>query len=224
MPLTPGTTLGPYAVTAKIGEGGVDVSVTTTPTTKERLLESGAKLFAEKGFAGVSARSICADADTSVNMVHYYFGSKKGLLSAIAEQLSAKIFAIPIRLFQEMPASRKGFASRMQLLFETTLEAHIEHRTLLMVVVREEVETQGMQDYSQGFAEFLERAKREGFVRQELDSETTTGAILDRILNQVAFAPWVKRVHGVDILTDDEYQKRWCKANLDLFLNGIAQS
>ena len=191
-------------------------------TARDRLLQSGAKLFAEKGFAGVSARSICADADTSVNMVHHYFGSKKGLLNAIAEQLSAEIFAIPIRLFQTMPASREDFALRMQLLFETTLEAYVEHRTLLVVVVREEVDTKGMFYFSQGFAEFLERAKREGFARQELDSEMITGAILDRILNQVSFAPWVKRVHGVDILTDDEYQKRWCKANLDLFLNGIA--
>jgi len=187
-------------------------------------LQSGSKLFAEKGFAGVSARSICAHADTSVNMVHHYFGSKRGLLGAIAEQLSVKIFAIPMRLFQTMPASRKDFASRMQLLFETTLEAYIEHRTLLVVVVREEIDTQGMQDYSQAFAEFLERAKHNGFVRQELDSEMTTGAMLDRILNQITFAPWVKRVHGVDILTDDAYQKRWCKANLDLFLNGIARS
>ena len=224
MPLHPGTTLGSYSVTAKIGEGGVDVSVTTTPTTKERLLESGAKLFAKKGFAGVSARSICADANTSVNMVHHYFGDKRGLLSAIADQLSAKIFAVPMRLFQTMPATREGFASQMQLLFETTLETYIEHRSLLVVVVREEVDTSGIQNYSQAFAEFIERAKREGFVRQELDSEMTTGVILDRILNQVTFAPWVKRVHGVDILTDDEYQKRWCKANLDLFLNGIAQS
>lgn len=200
------------------------MSATASPTTKERLLESGAKLFAEKGFAGASVRKICADADTSANMVHHYFGSKRGLLSAIAEQLKAKIFAIPIRLFQTMPASTEEFTSRMQLLFETTLEAYIEHRALLMVVVREKTDTQGVLDYSKAFAEFLERAKREGFVRQELDSEMTTGAILDRILNQVSFAPWVKRVHGVDILTDDEYQKRWCKANLDLFLNGIARS
>lgn len=198
------------------------MSATAPPTTKERLLESGAKLFAEKGFAGVSVRKICADANTSTNMIHHFFGSKRGLLSAIAEQLNVKIFAIPIRLFQTMPASTEEFASRMQLLFETTLEAYIEHRALLMVVVREETDTQGVLDYSKAFAEFLERAKREGFVREQLDSEMTTGAIIDRILNQVSFAPWVKRVYDVDIISDGDYRQRWCKSNIDLFLNGIA--
>lgn len=198
------------------------MSATASPTTKERLLESGAKLFAEKGFAGVSVRKICADADTSTNMVHHYFGSKTGLLSAIAEQLNVKIFAIPIRLFQTMPASTEEFTSRMQLLFETTLEAYIEHRALLMVVVREETDIQGVLDYSKAFAEFLERAKREGFVREQLDSEMTTGAILDRILNQVSFAPQVKRVYDADIISDGDYRRRWCKSNIDLFLNGIA--
>ena len=195
---------------------------TTSLTTRERLLEAGAKLFAEKGFAGVSVRQICTDADTSINMVHHFFGSKKGLLSAIAEQLSVKIFAIPIRLFQTMPESKEEFASRMQLLFETTLEAYIEHRTLLMVVVREETDTQGVLEYSKAFSEFLERAKRKGFVREQLDAEVTTGAIIDRILNQVSFAPRVKRVHNLDIISDSDYRQRWCKSNLDLFLNGIA--
>ena len=89
-------------------------------------------------------------------------------------------------------------------------------------MVREEVETQGVQDYSKAFAEFLERAKREGLVRNDLNSEMMTGAILDRILNQVTFAPQVKRVHGLDIISDGDYRQRWCALNLDLFLNGMA--
>ena len=105
-----------------------------------------------------------------------------------------------------MPASTEKFASRMQLLFETTLEAYIEHRALLMVVVREETDTQGVLDYSKAFAEFLERAKGEGFVREQLDSVMTTGAIIDRILNQVSFAPQVKRVYGADIISDSDYK------------------
>ncbi len=185
-------------------------------------MESGARLFAEMGFAGVSARKICADAGTSSNMVHHFFGSKQGLLSAIVEQLSVTIFAIPIRLFQTMPASAEEFASRMLLLLETTLEAFIEHRALVMVAAREQTDTQGVLAFSKAFAEFLERAKSAGFVREQLDSEMTTGAIMDRILNQVSFAPQVKRVYDVDIISDGDYRQRWCKLNMDLFLNGMA--
>lgn len=198
------------------------VSSKSALTTKERLLESGAKLFAKEGFAGVSVRKICSDADTSPNMVHHYFESKKGLLNAIGEQLSFSIFAIPIRLLQTIPASAEEFESRMQLLFETTLESFIEYRDLLLVVVREEIDTQGVVEYHKTFANFLERAKREGFVREQLDSDMTTGAILDRILNLVTYAPWVKRVHNLDLISDGDYKQKWCKANLDLFMNGFA--
>jgi len=186
------------------------------------LLRCGAELFAEKGFGGVSVRQICAHAGTSMNMIHHYFGSKEGLLNAIMEQFSTRIFAIPMRLFEKTPRSKEDFVSRLELLVETTLEAYIEQRALLMVVIREQPDAEGIIEYSQAFVDFLERCKRKGFVREELDSEMITGAILDRILNQVQFAPWLKRVHGVDVLNDVEYRQRWCKSNLDLFLYGLA--
>ena len=70
---------------------------------------------------------------------------------------------------------------------------------------------------------FLEQAKVDGFVRDDIDSEMITGAMVDRIINQVQFARWIKRSSGVDVLTDTEYQKRWCKSNIDLFLYGLVQ-
>ncbi|MCO4763137.1 MAG: hypothetical protein KC502_16590 [Myxococcales bacterium] len=46
-----------------------------------------------------------------------------------------------------------------------------------------------------------------------------TGALLDRIVNQVQFAPWIKRNFGTDV-ADPEYKRRWCASNVDLFLRG----
>ena len=44
--------------------------------SKERLMSSGAALFSEKGYAGVSVREICKHAKTSMNMIHHYFKNK----------------------------------------------------------------------------------------------------------------------------------------------------
>jgi AcrR family transcriptional regulator len=98
------------------------------PTTKERLLESGARLFAQHGYGSVSIRDICAHADTSVGMVHHCFASKQGLLAAIVASFSSGVFAVPIVLLNKQASSITDLVSRLELLFETTLDAFIEHR------------------------------------------------------------------------------------------------
>lgn len=188
---------------------------------RARLLASGARLIAEKGYDGASVRDICTDAGTSNNMIHHYFGSKEGLLNAIVEQFSSGVFETPRRLIERDPRSREDFISRMELLFETTLDAYIEHREVFLVVVREQADPQALPEFMAAFADFLDRAKQHGFVREALDSEMVTGFFLDRILNQVQLAPWIKRNFGTDLLTDSDYKQRWCQANLDVFLNGI---
>ena len=197
------------------------MSKSIQPSTRSRLLTSGAHLIAEKGFDGVSVREICADAGTSMNMIHYYFGSKQGLLDEIVEQFSSGVFAVPMRLLEKEPRSKEDFLSRIELLFESTLDAYIEHRSVLMVVVREQADPEALPEYIARFASFLDRAKEKGFVREEVDSDMITGFLLDRILNQVQLAPWIKRNHGTDLLSDPVYKQRWCQSNLDVFVNGI---
>ena len=193
----------------------------TQPPPRSRLLTSGAYLIAEKGFDGASVRAICGHAGTSVNMIHHYFGSKQGLLDAIVEQFSSGVFAVPMRLLEKEPRSQEDFLSRIELLFESTLDAYIEHRSVLMVIVREQANPEALPEYMARFASFLDRAKEMGFVREEVDSDMITGFLLDRILNQVQLAPWIRRTYGTDVLSDPEYKQRWCRSNLDVFVNGI---
>jgi AcrR family transcriptional regulator len=190
-------------------------------STRDRLLRSGTLLFGEKGFSGVSVREVCEHANTSMNMIHHYFGSKAGLLDAIVEQFSSGVFAVPMRLLDLPPRSIEEFQSRMEMLFEATVDAYIQHRDVLMVVVREQADPGALPEFIAQLAQFLEQAKDMGFVRKALDSEMITGFMLDRILNQVQFAPWITRNYGTDLLTDAAYKKRWCKSNLDVFVNGI---
>ncbi len=188
--------------------------------TRERLLRSGARLFAEQGFRGVSVRDVCRAAETSSNMIHHYFGSKAGLLDAIVEQFSIRVFDVPMRLLATPPKSRGDFQSRIEMLFAATLDVFIVHRDVALVVAREQPDALPLAGYMERFVAFLETGKELGFVRESLDSDMVGGALLDRIANQVRFAPWVKRIYGSDI-EDEEYRRRWCASNLDLFFHGM---
>ena len=50
---------------------------------KERILDTGERLFAERGYYGVSLREITQDAGVDVALVSYHFGSKRDLFAAV---------------------------------------------------------------------------------------------------------------------------------------------
>jgi AcrR family transcriptional regulator len=53
--------------------------------TRDRLLESATRLFAERGFAKVTVREICKSARANVAAVNYHFGGKTGLYEEIVQ-------------------------------------------------------------------------------------------------------------------------------------------
>jgi AcrR family transcriptional regulator len=54
--------------------------------TRERLLNAAERLFAERGFNGVSTRMITEDAGANSAAMHYHFGSKAALIRAVFER------------------------------------------------------------------------------------------------------------------------------------------
>ena len=192
-----------------------------TASMKDRLLESGAVLFAERGYGSVSIREICTHARTSVGMVHHHFGNKKGLLDAIVASFSADVFTVPMVLLNKMASSPEDFRSRIEMLFETTLDAYVEQELVLRVIVREQVPLPGLDEYMERLVRFLEDGKQKGFVREELDSSMVGGWMLDRIANQIQFAPFIERTSGSTVLNDPHYKERWCASNLDLLFHGL---
>ncbi len=51
--------------------------------TRDRILDSAERLFADGGYAGTSLRRIMAEAGVNVAAIHYYFRSKESLLEAV---------------------------------------------------------------------------------------------------------------------------------------------
>ena len=58
--------------------------------TKSKILAAAAKLFALKGYDGVSIREICKAADVNICMVSYYWGGKNELYYGIIDDLIDK--------------------------------------------------------------------------------------------------------------------------------------
>jgi AcrR family transcriptional regulator len=54
--------------------------------TKERILDTAERLFAERGYGATSLRSIIAAAKVNLAAVHYHFHSKEALLDAVLKR------------------------------------------------------------------------------------------------------------------------------------------
>ncbi len=64
-------------------------------TTKEKILENSHKLFAEKGFNGVSIREIAKECDVNIAAINYHFKNKENLyLATIRSSLEQSEAAI----------------------------------------------------------------------------------------------------------------------------------
>jgi AcrR family transcriptional regulator len=51
--------------------------------TRDRILETACRLFAEKGYAQVTIQALCDEADVNIAAVNYHFGSKDKLYDAV---------------------------------------------------------------------------------------------------------------------------------------------
>ncbi|MCC5861411.1 MAG: TetR family transcriptional regulator [Gammaproteobacteria bacterium] len=70
----------------------------STQTTRERILDAAEKLFADRGFHGVSVREIAREAGVDVALVNYHCGRKSDLFETVflrrAETLNSERLAM----------------------------------------------------------------------------------------------------------------------------------
>ncbi len=59
-------------------------------STKDRILDAAESLFADRGFAETSLRTITNRADVNLASVNYHFGSKKSLIQAVFDRFLKK--------------------------------------------------------------------------------------------------------------------------------------
>ena len=62
--------------------------------SKQRILETGVAMFAQKGYGSTGLRELAEQAGVNLAMVNYFFGSKKGLLKVILDDFLSRYYEI----------------------------------------------------------------------------------------------------------------------------------
>ena len=94
---------------------------TTGRPAKDRLLDAAERLFAKRGYHGVSIRDITDAAKVDVALVNYHFGSKRALLTQVFER-RAEI--LNRERMERLEAVRPGPDGRLDL--EAVINAFME--------------------------------------------------------------------------------------------------
>ncbi len=74
------------------------------PPTAQRLLDASRRIVMRKGYEGLKMSAVGREAGARSSLVHYYFGSKAGLVSALLESLVSDPNVIPREKVDKQPA------------------------------------------------------------------------------------------------------------------------
>lgn len=78
--------------------------------SRERILDAAEALFAKAGFEAVTMRQIANASEVDTALIHYYFGTKAGVVDAVLERRATEVNE---RRAQSLEAYAKSHAGRM---------------------------------------------------------------------------------------------------------------
>lgn len=74
--------------------------------TERALKEALLRLLEHRSAEAISVRDIAAEAGVNHGLIHHYFGSKEGLIRAVAKEISAEVY----ESYSEYPSAAEFFA------------------------------------------------------------------------------------------------------------------
>lgn len=194
--------------------------------TRDRILEAARHVLAERGYPVASIREIAGRAGVNPSLVHYYFGSKRGLHTALIERVVSELQA---RL--DATAAVEGPASeRLRSLVREWVRA-VGHDPYLPRMIVQEIlipEGETLDAFATRFAAPI--AQRvlgivsEGIRKGELrpfELPFVVPSIAGLSVFVFLAAPVMRRVLGIDPTTP-EFVEAWAEHASELLVRGLA--
>ncbi|MCG8590939.1 MAG: TetR/AcrR family transcriptional regulator [Proteobacteria bacterium] len=103
--------------------------------TVEAIVEAGARVFAERGYAGSTTNHIALRAGVSVGSLYEYFPNKDAILAEVADRHVQRMIGPVIELLDTAEPAPEGLPDWLDRFVERMLAVHLEspelHRLLL---------------------------------------------------------------------------------------------
>lgn len=149
-------------------------------TLEERralILETAARLFHAKGYAGTSVESIARELGVSKAVVHYYWGGKEELLEGIQDRALLLLRERLGRLdFEENP-----YGTRLEATVSAYIDAVFEDRAFISVLLRDFASSEKTREKRRAFMRECQEAIQAEISRGDVrgfDSQVLTLALV----------------------------------------------
>ncbi|CAN1551621.1 AcrR Transcriptional regulator [Sphingomonadaceae bacterium] len=195
---------------------------------KIRLIKVAMRMFADKGYDGITVRDISAAADVSVGLINHHFGSKEGLREAVDKYFIEQFEEV---LFEErpVPASEEAGLAQSVEFTENWINRHIDDWDLTKSYMRRAL-LEGS-DWGAGlFDRFynvvrtsIDRMDADGQIRPDVDRLWLPLLVMYLELGTLLLEPYVERVLGKSGF-DRELWRRRHRAYIDLMYRGVRGS
>lgn len=192
---------------------------------KLRLIKVAMRMFADKGYDGITVRDISAAAEVSVGLINHHFGSKEGLREAVDKYFIEQFEEV---LFEERPVPRseaEGLAQSVEFT-ENWINRHIDDWDLTKAYMRRAL-LEGS-DWGAGLFErfynvvrtSVDRMDADGKIRPDVDRLWLPLLVMYLELGTLLLEPYVERVLGKSGF-DRELWRRRHRAYIDLMYRGV---
>lgn len=192
---------------------------------KLRLIKVAMRMFAEKGYDGITVRDISTAADVSVGLINHHFGSKEGLREAVDQHFIGQFEEV---LAEQRPAPRDEDESLAQSVefTEAWINRHIDDWDLTKAYMRRAL-LEGS-DWGAGLFErfyqvvrtSVDRMDADGKIRPDVDRLWLPLLIMYMELGTLLLEPFVDRVLGKSGF-DRQLWRRRHQAYIDLVYRGV---
>jgi AcrR family transcriptional regulator len=192
---------------------------TRTELRRDEILDAAERVFAEKGYHETGIADIAAELGIGHGTFYRYFRNKHDIAATVLERVVAQIAEAALVEDPEASTTLDEYRDQTERILRGMFDLIDEHPMVMRffhsqsLVVDADRLSAALDAYSQFSERFLANGVERGFLRRDLDVETTAQALVGIIFEGTRRAMRSSQ--------PAEVKRRWIKAGTALMFDGI---